>query len=299
MNFFRVIKTSAKNFFRNLWLSLATFGMMVLALCLIGALILLNAAANILVEDFKNKADVSVYFTEEASEEYVLDTKILIEERDDVRSVVHLSRSDVFEEALIEGDAIEKEALELIGVNPYGAILRIKALDINEFTEIEAFIKGLPQAETFINRVGSEDNTKVIAEINSIATTANRTAIVFTIALIIFAFLVTYNTIRISIYTSRDEIHIMKLVGASNWFVRGPFIVLGFFYGVFSALITMAVMLVVTHQTIERTLNVKNELDLYGYLIENMIYILPALLLIGLFMGVVSSYIAVRRYLRV
>ena len=303
MNFFRIIKTSIKNFFRNLWLSLSTFSMMVLALSLIGALVLLNASANMLGEWLEDRVDVSVFFDENATEGQILEFKELIEENSQVESVIYQSKEQELEEQKRLAEEIDDQviltSLEVVGSNPFQASLRISAKSIDAFSEIEEYIKNLPQASTLIDTVGHDRNKQWREKINDITININYGIIVFITALSIFVFLVTYNTIRLAIYTSRDEVHIMKLVGASNWFVRGPFIVTGFLYGFFSSLITIVIMLVVTHQAGSHFSLFKGELNLYGYLIDNIIYIYPALLFIGLFMGVLSSYIAVRRYLRV
>ena len=303
MNFFRVIKTSIKNFFRNLWLSLATFSMMVLALSLIGALILLNASANVFGDWLEDKVDVSVFFEETASEEDILEFKELIEDHSDVASVVYQPKEEELEKQKKLAEETDNKiiltAIDLVESNPFQASLRISATNIGAFGAIEKYISGLPNADTLVDTIGHNKKEELREKITEITTNVSYAVLIFIIALSIFVFLVTYNTIRLSIYTSRDEIHIMKLVGASNWFVRGPFIITGFFYGLFSSLITIAIMIIATHQAGQHFKLFRVELNLYGYLLENIIYIYGALFLLGLFMGVVSSYIAVRRYLRV
>lgn len=110
--------------------------------------------------------------------------------------------------------------------------------------------------------------------------------------------LITFNTVRLAIYISREEIAVMKLVGANNTYVRGPFIVEGIFYGIVAALITIGLFYPVTLQLKNHTEEFFGGIDLFKYYVNNFEELLAIVLLVGISLGAVSSYLAVRRYLK-
>jgi len=300
INFSRIAQNSWKSFTRNLWLSLATFGMMALALSIIGFLVLFNASVNVFAEGLRNRVDVSVYFDTNASEQDIMAVKQEIERRPEVREVSYVSRDEALDTFRQENanNEVLLESLQELENNPLQASLGIRVFNIKDFPTVQAAVQSSPNA-SLIDKINYQENEFIINRINDIASNISTAGAIFTIALGIFVFLVTYNTIRLAIYTARDEIHIMKLVGASNWFVRGPFILTGALYGIVSSIITIVFLVGATWLLGERVPLVFAEIDLFGYLLSNFVWVFLMLLSIGLMLGMLSSYVAVRRYLRV
>ena len=301
INFIRIIKNSIKNFARNLWLSLATLSIIILALSLIGGLILLNAAANTVIDDAHERADYTLRFQRDTSEADVLIIKEKIEQRPEASRVVYVSPEEALQQQKEQGNEIVQEAIrvaeENVG-NPYGASLHVKLYDTEMFPELKRYIDDIPGIESLLQDEHRAHNEALIEKVNTITNQLNYGIPIFISTLAIFVFLVTYNTIRLAIYTARDEIHIMKLVGASNWFVRGPFLITGLFYAIFSSLFAMGLMVFLTWQ-IDQHLSFLRDLELYLYVTQHFVYIYLVLLGIGFVLSVVSSYIAVHRYLKV
>lgn len=302
INFIRIIKNSIKNFARNLWLSLATLSIIILALSLIGGLILLNASANIAIDNTREKADYTLYFERDAQEAEVLTIKEKLEQRPEVSRVSYISPDEALQQQKGEkgSDTVQqaiREVEESFG-NPYGASLRINLYDTELLPEVKQYIDDIPDIESLLRQDQRAHNEELIEKITEITNRISYGVLIFIGTLGIFVFLVTYNTIRLAIYTARDEIHIMKLVGASNWFVRGPFIITGIFYAVFSSLFTIGLLVLLAWQ-VDQNLPFLSDLEIYSYVMQNIIYLYLVLLGIGFVLSVVSSYIAVRRYLKV
>ena len=119
-----------------------------------------------------------------------------------------------------------------------------------------------------------------------------------TITLIIISILITFNTIRLAIYISKDEIGVMRLVGAGNMYIRGPFVIAGIFYGIVAALITTGLFYPITLSIKRHTEDIYGGIDLFRYYISNFNQIFMIILVSGVALGAVSSYLAVRRYLK-
>lgn len=273
---------------------------MIVALTVIGGLILFNASADVFVSGLQDKVDVSVYFNRDVAESDILGVKEDLESMDEVRDVNYTSREEalkIFQERHQNNEVIIT-ALGELDDNPLQASLNIKVYDTRQFESIVTGLEG-SLAAPLIDDINFRENEKVINRINSIASTVSTAGLAFTVILSAFVFLVTFNTVRLAIYTARDEIHVMKLVGASNWFVRGPFIITGAMYGIVAAFLTLAFLLFGTWILGTQVSVVFAEINLFGYLLSNFLVVSLTLLSIGVGFGALSSYFAVRRYLKV
>ena len=251
--------------------------------------------------------DSSVYFFDGVEEEYILNIQEKIREHEKVLpdTVSYVTEEKVEEEFAQENPDLTQATVEALdGTNPLGAKINFEVIShsVEDYEIVEQYIKELDKEASNISGISTEDESASnnIQLINNMANQANLYGIIFIVVFIIFVFFVTYNTIRLSIYTASDEIHIMKLVGASNWFVRGPFVLAGLFYGVFSSIVVMAILFGATAWLGDNAQIFHfDEIRLYSYVVENVFNIYGILLATGVGLGVVSSYIAVRRYLRV
>lgn len=298
--FSRVLKNSWKNFYRNLWLSLATLGMMLMAMLLLGGLILFNVSIEVFVKGLEEKVDVSIYFVSDAEEGDILGVMRDLEQKPEVATVRYISRNealDIFQDRHSD-NAVLIDSLKELEDNPLQASLNIKVHESEQFAGVVSYLEG-SAAASLIDDINFSENEKVITRISSIAANVSRIGWITTGLLALFVFFVTYNTIRLAIYTSKDEIYIMKLVGASNWFVRGPFIISGVLYGVLAAAFTIGALLGGTWLLGEKISVVFGEINLFDYLIANILFISAELFAVGIILGGGSSYFAARRYLKV
>ena len=303
ISFGRILKNTWKGIYRNLWVSLATLSIIMVALFIIGSLILFNTSVDTTIEGLRNKINATIYFEEGVDEEYVLNIQKNIAQHEKVipESVAYTAEVDILKQIEEREDELTDALIALEGTNPLGAEIKFAVVShaVADYELMEQYIKDLDADANNIQSIGINDRKEVIQKINTIAEKTNLAGTIFIVAFIIFVFFVTYNTIRLSIYTASDEIHIMKLVGASNWFVRGPFIFAGICYGIFSSIVIMGLLLGMTKWLGANVDFLFAELQLYSYMVNNLLPIYGILLGTGVGLGVISSYVAVRRYLKV
>src|SRR3989338_35437 len=299
-NLIRILKTSWKNFSRNIWLSVATLFMMFAALSTIGGLTLFNASLDAFVSGLKDKVDVSVYFAQEAAENEILSVKSTLENREDIKTVRYISENEAYDifTSRHADNSVLLESLQELDQNPLQASLNIRVHNPDQFEDVVIFLEN-SSASSIIDTINFRENQKVIESISMIATNVNKAGFLFTLILAGLVIFVTFNTIRLAIYTSRDEVHIMKLVGASNWFARAPFVITGAMYGFASGLIVILFTFLGTWLLHSQVSLIFADINFYGYFIQNFWSFTFIILFSGIGMGAVSSYLAVRRYLKV
>lgn len=300
INFKRTIKSGLKSFWRNGWLSTATISIMVLTLLVITTLLMLNLVASAVLKNLQEKIDVSVYFKLEANEEDILVVKSQLEKLSEVERVDYVSR----EEALTKFKERHKDnpyliqSLQELGENPLEASLNIKAREASQYEAISNFLEGIYYSN-IIDKVDYRQNKEVIEKLANIIANIKIAGLSLSGILVLIVILVTFNAIRLAIYSSREEIKIMKLVGANNWFVRGPFIVEGVLYGIVSSLITLGILYPIFYFVSPKISGFLPIEDFFVYFQTNFWALLLLLLGIGIVLGVVSSFLAVRKYLKV
>lgn len=299
-NFSRILKYGWLGFWRNPWVSFATMGIMVLALSVASVLLIVGNITDTFVRELQGKVDVSVYFNQGIEEAKIFQLKNALEIRSDVRNVEYISRDDalnLFKERHKENQLL-MTSLSEIGANPFQASLNIKANLASQFDAIVSFVES-SQIKDAIEKVNYKQNEKVIQRLTSITSSIENIGIFFTFALSFVAVIITFNTIRLVIFNYRDEISVMKLVGASDWFIRGPFIITGVLYGIISALITWTAFFFIVWLLSEKAITVFPGTDILAYWSDNAFRSIVLLLSFGVTLGSFSSFIAINRYLKV
>jgi cell division transport system permease protein len=190
------------------------------------------------------------------------------------------------------------ESLEEVGMNPFLASLNIKAFEASQYQAVANFLENT-DFENKIEKIDYYQRKPVIERIFSLTSNLNKFGIGFSVVLAIIAILVAFNTTRLAIYNSREEIKIQRLVGASNWFIRGPFLVQGAITGFFAALICLLVFVSITWGLSSKIEILFPGLNIFNLFITNFWPILFLQLITGIGLGIVSSLIATRKYLEV
>ncbi|MDP3784792.1 MAG: permease-like cell division protein FtsX [bacterium] len=295
----RTIKQGVINFWRNGWVSLATILVMVLALFVLGALFFSNVLLTSALSRLEEKVDISVYFNTSAPEEDVLALKSSLDKMAEVKSVEYVSRDDALREfrERHRENALLTQALEELGSNPLGASLNIKAQDPRQYEAISRFLES-DNFKNIVSKINFRQNQSVIEKLTAILKASRALGFGITLALSAIAILVAFNTIRLAIYTSRDEISIMRLVGASNAYIRGPFIMEGVLHGLIASLLTMLAFWPIVRWLGPKADRFFGGPDLYDYYLSNFFSIFLILLVAGVILGVISSFIATQRYLK-
>jgi len=245
-----------------------------------------------------------VYFVTTATESDIFAFQNSLEALPDVASVTYTSREAALARyrELNQNNAIAMQALEELNDNPLGATLAIQAVDTTFYENIASYIEEQRQLESatnaLIDSVNYSRTKEAIDRLTAIIGAVERGSFIAMIILIIAAVLITFNTIRLAIYTAREEIAVMRLVGAGNMFIRGPFLIQGILYGLISTILALAIiypMVVwVGPQTAEFF-----EFDIYAYFVGDLTRIFMILAGIGITLGLGSSLLAIARYLKV
>ncbi|PIT92237.1 MAG: hypothetical protein COU08_03610 [Candidatus Harrisonbacteria bacterium CG10_big_fil_rev_8_21_14_0_10_42_17] len=298
-SFFRIVKYGIQNFWRNGWLSVATILVLVLAILVFQSLFLFGAFSNAAVASIQDKIDISVTFKTTTSEDDILSLERSLEDLTHVKAVQYISRDEAFELFKEEhkDDQVIAQALDLVDGNPLLASLNIKAERLEDYSSIASYL-GTENFASLIEKVTYYQSQNAIERLDSIIGTFQRIGLGVAIFLAFAAALVTFNTIRLAIYSNRDEISIMRLVGASNLFIRGPYVIEGIIYGVVAGIVGMLISLPFIFTIAPYTDVLVPEFSLQGYFSATLLPLLTYLILFGIVLGTASSYIAVRRYLK-
>jgi len=296
----RIIKSGLLNFWRNGWLSTATVLIMTVALITWTSIFLLNVVLTSVLDVLAEKVDVSVYFNLDTKEPDILTLKSKLENLKEVANVEYVSTDqalEIFKNRHANDDVLLKSIKEL-NINPLEASLNILAKDSTQYATIASFLNQ-DQFKNIISKINYTENKVVIDRLNNIIRVLRESGFVAGLILAFIAFLVAFNTVRLAIYSSREEITVMKLVGASNWFVRGPFIVEGVLHGIIASAFSFMVIIPGIGFLGPKLLNFLPEINLMNYIGNNFWSLLLFQTLGGIILGVFSSWVAIRKYLKV
>ncbi|MDP2629593.1 MAG: permease-like cell division protein FtsX [Candidatus Harrisonbacteria bacterium] len=295
---FRVVKYGAQYFWRHAWLSFATIIIMVLALLMYQGLMIFDYVTSEALTSLQSKIDIAVYFKINAEEEDMLKIQEAVEALPEVAETEYISRDEAlarFKERHVD-DVTLTQALEELQTNPLLASVNIQAHDPEQYPTIASYLEN-PEFEPFIERVTFTQNRLAIERLTRIIDTADRFGFGIAIFISIAAALVIFNTIRLAIYSSREEISIMRLVGGSNYFIKGPYLVNGVFYGLAGALMALLISAPVVNFMAPYFDRFIEGLSLEQYFYNNLFSFFLILIAFGVGLGLVSSWIAIRRYL--
>ncbi|HEY4520369.1 MAG TPA: permease-like cell division protein FtsX [Candidatus Paceibacterota bacterium] len=298
--FIRVFKTGWTSFKRNSYLSLGTTGVMTLVLLLFSGLMVVNFLSNEIVRGIENQIDVSAYFKEEAPEEEILQMKTDLEKLPDVQSVAYISRTQALEDFKSKnaGKAIIEQSLAELDFNPLQASLVVKAKDPQNYVSIVQYLEG-NKYRTLIDKITYYENEIVIKKVQNISNGIRNWGLVATMVLAVIAILVTFNTIRLTIYNQKQEIEIMRLVGGSYWHVKAPYLIEGGLYGLFASLVTIVIFYPSLYAISSKFGVLMPGINILAYFGSNALQYISIILLAGILLGVLSSFVAIRRFLRV
>ena len=277
---------------------MATILIMVITLFSIGSLVFGKAILLTVLDQLQDKVDITVYFKIDAEESDITFLQESLSDLSEVKNVMYVSKEDAlksFQERHAENTLII-QSLEELGANPLGSSLNIKAKDPSQYESIARFL----EASVFstVDKINYRQNKTIIDRLSAILQTSKNLGTGISILLALIAVLVTFNTIRLAIYTNREEIKIMRLVGASDRYVRSPFVVGGILYGLISSTVTVILFYPLTFWLGPLSERFFGGINLFYYYLSNFFQMFFILLAVGVLLGVFSSWVATRRYLK-
>lgn len=298
----RVFRFAVQNFLRNIWLSLVTIFILFLTLFSITLSSSLNIVASRAIGAVKDRIAVSVYFKPDALAEDVHNVQQQIAGMPNVTDVQYISREQALKafQERTASDPIIQQTITALGENPLGATLVVKAKSMADYQAVVTAL-GLPDDAKLIDNIDFAESQTVINNLTAFSNHVRSIGIIVSIIFCIVAILVLFNTIRITIYSYRDEIGIMKLVGASNWFVRAPFVIESVLYAVIASILCLIVLVILVGVSAPylNTFFSGYNLNLVSYLQAHFLVIVGLQLGVAIVLAVLSSLFAVGRYLRV
>lgn len=297
-SFRRVVRAGFVGFWRNAYVSLASIFVITVALFVIGSTILIDQLLTVSLTQLQAKVDINVYFVTTAAEGDIDSLINSVKALPEVERVTFTSREEALKQfrAKYNGDTTTMQALDELKDNPLGSTIAIQAKETSQYESINRF---LTEANNpVVDRINYADNRESIEKLSSIIAAVKQASFVTLIVLLVVAVMITFNTIRLAIFTAKEEISIMRLVGASNMYIRGPFMLQGLMYGLISGVLALLILYPIVMWLGPKTA-VFFEFNLFDYFVSNFSYIFGVLVGIGVSLGLVSSVLAVARYLRV
>jgi len=272
-----------------------------MTILLVSSLFLFKDISRFLISSFQEKADISVYFKSDTPELDILNLKEEISKIPEAKSVEYVSKEEALQEFTErhKDDPVLMESLEEVGGNPLLASLNIKAFEADQYQAISNFLDESPSYKNLIEKVDYYQRKSIIENIFSITSAFNKVGIGLSLILVMVAILVVFNTIRLAIINYREEIKIQRLVGASSWFIRGPFLVQGTISGIFSALICLLIFTLICWFFSPKLEILLTEPNLWSYFTASFWIIVLIQFATGIGLGVISSAIASRKYLKI
>ncbi len=233
----RIIRSGWIAFRRQGGLSVATIFVLVMTISLVTSLFLFQKTTRFMISQLQGKVDISVYFKKDTLEKDILEIKDEITKIAEVKNVEYVSHEVALQELLARHPELQESTKETEGLLNL-ASLNIKAGQASQYAAISDFLEKA-SFKDLIDKVDYYQRKPVIDRIFSLTSMINLTGFVLSLILALIAFLVAFNHVKLAIFSSREEIAIQRLVGASNWFIRGPFLVQGVISGFFAILITL------------------------------------------------------------
>jgi len=299
-SFKRIFISGWQNFKRQSGFSLATIIIMIMVVSLATFIFLFRETAGSLIDDLEASVDLRVYFDKDLSAEELMEIRGELAAVPEIKSFEYVSR----EEALHaftdrhKDNPVIMESLEEVAVNPLSASLNINAEEPSYYAGIASFLENSSFSES-IAKIDYGQKALAIEKLFSITSTISQAGIILGLILVLLVMIIIFNTAKLAIYNSEEEIEIMKLVGASNHFVRGPFLVQGAICGFLATLIALLLFTGILYSISPKLMVLSSGLDLFTCFVNNFFIILGIQLLVGVGLGIVSSWLAVRKYLRV
>ena len=296
----RVIKTGLLDFSRSLGSSIATIFIMTMVVLLISALFLMIPISRALISDIQDKIDVSVYFKKDTALEDIFQLQNELSKLPDVKSAEYVSKDQALANFLEthKNDQAMLDALKEVGDNPFLVSLNVKAEEASQYEQVAIFLDG-PEYKEIVEKVDYFQRKPLIDKVFSVISWLNWTGLITSIILGIIAFLVAFNTVKLAIYSSSDEIKTMRLVGATNWFVRGPFLAQGVLIGLIAALISLIVTTGICLSFSGKVQSIISSVSLTSIFFSNLFLLILTQLVAGIGIGAISSFVAIRKFLGV
>ena len=304
----RILKYGTKGFSRNIWLSTAATAVMSITLIILFITVVASVILTNTAEMMKDKIDITIYLKPNTSSEELSKLSDIIKSDSNIKSVETSTSEDEYKKFLVENQASDDiinvldSEMEKMMIAKMQATMRIKVYNVDNLDSIKKIVE---ENETFVQFTDKEKmptydvNRAEIATITSWARIARTGGIILAVVFLVVSILIIFSTIRMAIFSRREEIYMMKLVGAEKGFIRGPFLIEAEICGVIAGLIAGTVSYFGFKFLTPRLMNYGISVDQITNIMESnqLILVFLAFVVIGVLIGRISAWLAVSRYL--
>lgn len=286
-------------------MSFASVLVMTITLSVLSGILLAEHVLRKTLDDIETRVDVTVYVIPGTEEEFVLDLRNQVSALPEVAEAKYVSERDALQDFRERhaDDQTTLQALDELDENPIGAQINIRAKEISQYESISKFFgeSGTLSASqsSIIDHIDYNKNKEAIEAIEGILQKGRLLSLIVTLVLALLSIIVTFNTVRLAIYFAREEIAVMRLVGASRGYIQGPFIVEGAMYGFVATILTLALFIPVTAWLGVNMTDFFQGINLFAYYKSNMLMFFIILLVFGVGLGALSSVLAARKHLKI
>ena len=304
ITFSRIVQTGCVNFIRNAWLAIAAMAVMVVTLTIVLFSLITNATFANTIAQITDRIDISVYLKDEVKPSEKDQLLKGLRSLPNVKEVKYLSKADALENYKKQ-NANNPQLLSAISStdNPLPATILVKPKDLNKIQDIKAYLANDKNSKLQSDEPSYSGDRKAAIDKITHATNILRQVGVFAVLIFtVISVLIIFNTIQMAIFNRRDELTIMRLLGASTWYIRGPFVVENIIYGVFSAVMSVViikVLFIVASQALQATSLGLLDINYASTYFNSHVWILLTIqLTVGILIGAASSVVATQRYLK-
>lgn len=308
----RIFRSGFVSFWRNAFVSFTSVIVMVVALFVIATTLFNTHSLESALNEFQDRVDINLYFVTDATDEQIAGLKAEIAALPEVAEVTLTTRDEALAQfrERHKNDELILQGLEQLGENPLGASLAIRAREVQQYEGIANFIAERQQKETvssaLIDRVNYQKNKDAIDRLSTLIENEQHKSEMISLILIVISAFVMFNTVKLAIYNSREEIAVMRLVGASNYYITMPFVIVGVMQGLIAGVLVLLLLypallwdesLFYPFPSFTDSPYVQDLL--FNYFVTEFGTIFLVVVGGGVLISAASSFLAVRKYLRV
>jgi len=296
------VKEAGTSFKRNWVMSIGGIVTIFLSLLLIGVSLLIGNAANSLITGTESKVTIEIFLADSAKQTDVEGLQRKLETNSLIKSVDYISKDQalqIFKQQMKQSP----DVINNLEGNPLPASLKIELHNTHDVNTVVSTIKATPEFKKVCDRPDNPASSlrygqDIVQRLFNFTRVIRVVGVVFIVMLAVVSLIFINNTIRMAIYARRNELSIMRLVGASNWFIRMPFIFEGMIQAIIGALLAIGVIMMIQFIALPK---IQSTLRFMSFGISNSFIWLISLILLagGVIIGGLGSWLAMRRYLKI
>lgn len=300
--FKRVFHLAFVSFYRNKGMSAVAVLILIITSLLVASLFLIQGASDFLIDSVRDKIDITAYFKSDVKEEEIIDVKDeLLKNSSGIKNIEYVSSQDALNDFLEKhkDNPVFSRALSEVGDNPFLPALNITTNgDPASYEQISRVLEN-DQWDNIIEKVDFPQKRDIIEKVFYITSRVESFILGLSVILVLISVIVVFNTIKLIVDASGEEISTMRIVGGGDWFVRLPFIIQGAIFGLISSVISILLTLALTSFFSPDLASVLPGFNLFNYSIANIWTIAIIQMGFGIGLGSIASFVVVRKHLKV